>query len=336
MIAGIGGASLGTEVAKCLDVVGTYDVFGCDISPNAFGHFDARFRETFVVDREDYITSVVGACHAANCSWVVPGGERPLVLLNNNIERLAREGIHIAANSPEVVLALSDKLQAALTMRSLGVPAPETVVADCTDQTSSLALPCIVKPSSGTGGSDAVFLAETHEEIAVYGHLIRATGREPVAQEYIGHEEGEFTIGVLSLPDGSVAGSIALRRSLDTKLSVRTRSDAGIISSGYSQGYIASFGDLCAQAEHIAVALGSTGPLNIQGRVRNGTLIPFEINARFSASTYLRAMAGFNEVDTLLQYLAYGRLSPQGPLREGWYLRSLTEAYAAPREVRLP
>lgn len=336
MIAGIGGASLGTEVAKCLNMVGTYDVFGCDISANAFGHFDPSFRKTFVVNREDYVRSVVDVCRGEGCEWIVPGGERPLALLNDGVDQLTREGIGIVGNSPEIILNLSDKLQTATKLRHLGVPAPLTVVADRLDQMSSIALPCIVKPSSGTGGSDAVFLAETREEIAAYAHLIRATGRVPVAQEYIGHEEGEFTIGVVSLPDGSVAGSIGLRRSLDTKLSVKTRSGAGIISSGYSQGYIAPFTNLCAQAERIAVALGSTGPLNIQGRVRDETLIPFEINPRFSASAYLRAMAGFNEVNTLLQYLAHGRVEPRAPLREGWYLRSLTETYAAPREVSSP
>lgn len=336
MIAGIGGASLGTEVAKCLEMVGAYDVFGCDISPTAFGHFDPCFHETFVVDDEDYLQTVINACRAASCSWIIPGGEGPLARLNKGIRDLTRAGICVIGNSVDLVLSLSDKLYTTATLRSLGLPAPRAVVADCPDWVSSVTPPCIVKPSFGTGGSDAVFLAATREEVALYAKLIRDTGRSPIAQEYISHEEGEFTIGVLSLPDGSVVGSIGLRRSLDTKLSVMTRSDVGIISSGFSQGYIAKFNDLCSQAERITVALDSRGPLNIQGRVRDGTLIPFEINPRFSASAYLRAMAGFNEVDTLIQFLAKGRLSPRPRLREGWYLRSLSETYAAPSHVPCP
>jgi carbamoyl-phosphate synthase large subunit len=149
----------------------------------------------------------------------------------------------------------------------------------------------------------------------------------PVAQEYVGIDEGEFTIGVLSLPDTEVVASIALRRALDAKLSVAYRGRGGIISSGYSQGYIDNFPSLCAQAEKIAAAIDSRGPINVQGRVREGQLLPFEINPRFSASSHLRAMAGFNEVELLLRYHISG-IRPERPkIRPGWYLRSLTESF---------
>ena len=48
LIAGIGGASLGTEILKSLLLVKErYRVFGCDISPFAFGHFQNDFESTF-------------------------------------------------------------------------------------------------------------------------------------------------------------------------------------------------------------------------------------------------------------------------------------------------
>ena len=36
MIAGVGGASLGTEILKSLKITNRYDIFGCDISPTAY------------------------------------------------------------------------------------------------------------------------------------------------------------------------------------------------------------------------------------------------------------------------------------------------------------
>jgi carbamoyl-phosphate synthase large subunit len=180
-----------------------------------------------------------------------------------------------------------------------------------------------------------VFYAVDQGEVAVYADYIRRAGGRPVAQEYIGLEEGEFTIGVLSLRDGSVFGSIALRRNLDSKLSVASTGRGGVISSGYSQGYIASFPKLRDQAEAIARAIGSVGPINIQARVRDGELIPFEINPRLSASSYLRALAGFNEVDIYLRCVALGERVELPDIREGWYLRSLTETYVSPDEVRV-
>jgi carbamoyl-phosphate synthase large subunit len=112
-----------------------------------------------------------------------------------------------------------------------------------------------------------------------------------------------------------------------------SRGEAGLISSGYSQGLIDDFPQVRAVAEKIAVAIGSTGPLNVQGRVRDGVLVPFEINPRFSASTYLRAMAGFNEVDLYLQFINDGVVSPPPPIRPGYYLRSLSEVYVERDQV---
>ncbi len=153
-------------------------------------------------------------------------------------------------------------------------------------------------------------------------------------QEYIPEDEGEFTIGVLSLPDGSIAGSIALQRLFHAKLSVLSRSSAGLISSGYSQGLIADFPNLRSQAERLAVSLGSVGPLNVQARVRNGVLITFEINPRFSASTYLRSLAGFNEVDALLAFVLFGEKPEFVTSRPGYYLRSLNEIYVPLEQVK--
>lgn len=76
------------------------------------------------------------------------------------------------------------------------------------------------------------------------------------------------------------------------------------------------------------------GPINIQGRVRSGVLMPFEINPRFSASTYLRALAGFNEIDMLLGYLITGELPSPISIKPGWYLRSLTEDYVTKEAVK--
>jgi carbamoyl-phosphate synthase large subunit len=53
--------------------------------------------------------------------------------------------------------------------------------------------------------------------------------------------------------------------------------------------------------------------------------IPFEINPRFSASTYLRALAGLNETDMYLKHVLHGIDQSPGSLRAGYYLRSFDE-----------
>jgi carbamoyl-phosphate synthase large subunit len=334
MIAGVGGASLGTEICKCLCLAGKYEIYGCDISSSAYGLYDKSFVKTYHINRENYVTDVLNVCRQSGAKWLIPGGEQPNALLGEAEELFLLKGIRVVTNSAPIVSLFKDKKATFIKLSAFGIPIPRTVEITNVDDIDAIGLPCIVKPATGTGGSTSVFFALTMDEVLIYADFIRRNGSIPIAQEYIGDEEGEFTIGVLSLPNGQLVGSIALRRILDAKLSVAYRGRGGIVSSGYSQGYIDTFPDLCRQAEQIANLIQSRGPINIQGRVRNGVLMPFEINPRFSASTYLRALAGFNEIDMLLGHLISGGLPMPKSLKPGLYLRSLAETVVAKEDMK--
>jgi carbamoyl-phosphate synthase large subunit len=335
MVAGIGGASLGTEILKSLRDAGRYRIFGCDVSGFAYGHYEQGLADTFIVSRKRYVGSVLDLCIAKGIQVLIPGGEEPLVLLGPAAGDFLKSGVHIAANSPEVIATCSDKRCFFERMQMLELPTPWTVSIQERSELANLKnppCPCIIKPSTGTGGSRFVFMALNQSEIALYVEHLLCNGLTALVQEYIGLDEGEFTVGILSLPDGRLAGSIAMQRLFNAKLSVLVSTKAGLISSGNSQGLIDEFPGVRAQAEKIAWALHSVGPMNVQGRVRDGILIPFEVNPRFSASTYLRAMAGFNEVDMYLQYVLYGTDPQVGPIRPGYYMRSFAEQYV-PKEA---
>lgn len=334
LIAGIGGASLGTEISKCLALAEKYEIFGCDISSTAYGLYDSDFSQTYRVTSENYVLDVLKVCRHVGVKWLIPGGEQPNALLGGAAELFLEEGIRVVTNDATTVELFSDKKATFEKLSNSGIPIPKTTELTNEDDLNVVGLPCIVKPATGTGGSASVFFAVNIDEAMIYAEFIRRNGSTPIAQEYIDDDEGEFTIGVLSLPDSKVVGSIALRRVLDAKLSVAYRGRGGVISSGYSQGYIDEYSDLCNQAEHIANVIQSRGPINIQGRVRDGILMPFEINPRFSASTYLRALAGFNEIDILLEYLITGDIPISMTIKPGWYLRSLTENYVAKENVK--
>lgn len=334
MVAGVGGASLGTELVKALTLAGGYEVFGCDVSPTAYGLYDTLLAGSVLIDRERYVEDVLDACESTGCRFLVPGGEQPMVLLAAARNDLVARGVTLIANASPVVADYGDKETAFRLLADRGVPIPATVAIQSEADLAQVGLPCIVKPATGSGGSAAVFFAVNVEEAMLYAEFISRGGAVPLAQEYISDSEGEFTIGVLSLPDKSLIGSIALRRSLDAKLSVAYRGRGGVISSGYSQGHIGEYADLCRQAEAIARAIDSQGPINVQGRVKDGVLLPFEINPRLSASTYLRALAGFNEVDLLIRAHLTGKAPARPTIRPGWYLRSLTEQYVADGDIR--
>lgn len=334
LIAGIGGASLGTELLKCLEAVGGYAVFGCDISRFAYGHYMHGFKRTYVVDSAHYLNSIMDVCTRENVQVIVPGGEQPLQILNKARSALSKHGVALAANSPEIIEIFTNKSKTFAALREKGIAVPVTVEPKCEADFDRIDYPCIVKPSTGSGGSDAVVIAPTKGEALRHWRAGTGEGRSLLLQEYLPHDEGEFSLGVLSLPDHGVVGSIALRKIFESKFAVHSRGAGGVVSSPYSSGLIDEFSEVRRCAETIAEAIGSTGPLNIQGRIRKGEFLPFEINPRFSGSEYIRTMAGFNQLDVFLAYLRCGEVKALGPIRPGYYLRSLTETCVSVQEVK--
>lgn len=335
LIAGIGGASLGTEIAKCLALANRYQIFGCDISPLAYGHFMNLFQQTFLANDENYIESILDICKKHKIFYIIPGGELPMTLLVERQDILKEEKITIVSNSPDVIKTFSMKKETFVKLKQFGFTIPDTIEYNTEKDLDQISFPCIIKPSVGTGGSDSVFLVADKKECSVLVELLKRNKRSIILQEYISLDEGEFTIGVLSLPDKTIVGSIAMKRIFNTKLSIAHKSKLGLISSGYSQGLIDDFPQYRKIAEKIALSIGSRGPLNIQGRVKEGKFIPFEINPRFSASTYLRALAGVNEIDVYLQYLIHNKYddSCYHNIKNGHYLRSFTQEYV-PSKVK--
>jgi len=334
LIAGIGGASLGTEIFKSLRHSGNYNIFGADISPYAYGLYQAGFVRTYVVDRKEYIPNMLDICKKEKIDAIIPGGEEPLLLLCNHKDLFDKECILLAINSKEVINLCIDKIKTFDYLKRQGIPVRMTKLIDNIDELNSFNYPCVIKPSTGSGGSVFAYLAEDAEEALLYIPYLKKRGIKAVAQEYIPNFEGEYTVGVLSLPTGKIVGSIALKRLFSSKLSYLIKYDDRILSSGYSQGLIDDFKNVRKQAEDIALKINSRGPLNIQGRLKDGIFYPFELNARFSASTYLRTLAGFNEVDIFLHFLLEHKYTVPENIKYGYYFRSLEEKYISREEIK--
>ena len=79
MIAGVGGASLGTEIYKSLQLAGGYEIYGCDVSKTAFGPYEQGFAKSYRVTRNNYVGDVLTACLDAGVAFLI--GEQPTILL---------------------------------------------------------------------------------------------------------------------------------------------------------------------------------------------------------------------------------------------------------------
>ena len=66
----------------------------------------------------------------------------------------------------------------------------------------------------------------------------------------------------------------------------------------------------------------------------DGEIYVFEINPRFSGTTSLRAMVGYNEPDVLIRHHVLGEpVEPGFAYAEGTILRGLSETYVSPGQM---
>lgn len=297
LISGIGSGSLGLELLKCLLSDPEFRIYGADSNPDALGHSNKEFFQTFATCADEegqYIEDLISICQENTISFLVPGSEVTNKLISSNQQTFRDRGILPLVNSARVYEICSDKAACSEFLANHGIPTAKAFEVPVSGIADFDLFPCVVKPVRDSGASNLVFLAEDSSEADFFVRYIAARGSQACVQEYI--DGAEFTVGVMSDQKGEVISSVALKRDLSSKLSRSLRYGNRIISSGWSQGDIDSYPEVCLQSQAIAEALGSTWALNIQGRLKAGVFYPFEINPRHSGTSYFRALSGVNEI----------------------------------------
>ena len=354
VITGVGPQSTGHQIYKALRlgrrryrlVVGSMRPEHLCVAPEGRGVSLPR------ADDPRYLQELARVANAAGARFIAPGSDVELqrVLAEQGALAQLTPAVLLANNAATVALC-SDRQATAETLAQAGFRTPRTfdsataggVVAGL--RAASIRYPVVLKPRWGGGGSANVFVAQDEEELRFFAAFLERNGSHPLVQEYVGDAAHEYTIGVLSYPDGSLAGSIVLHRQVEGLLSTRLRvpnrtgrAELGptlAVSSGFTQGRIDDFPHVRAAAERIARAAGSTGPLNIQGRLDGDEFVVFEINPRFSGTTSIRAMAGWNEPEQLIDWHLGARGGTgTANYRAGTFIRALAEYPVAPPDGR--
>jgi carbamoyl-phosphate synthase large subunit len=314
MVTGVGGGGHGEQIVKALRLGKlSYRIIGTDIDPTSSGF--ALVDSSHVVPRAtapDFLETIVGLCEHYGARALFHGSEPEMTVFDRHRLRFDALGIYLPVNRSHVLSVCQDKIETMSFLRSHGFDAPQAWAVSSEQDLSAIApFPVVIKPAVGGGGSANVFIAQDSDELIALGrHLLRYCARLCV-QQYVGTPAEEFTAGVLFGGDGALLNSIAVKRSISTALSVRlrvpnrtSRQELGtslVISSGVSQGRIGRWPEVTGPCEKIALALRPNAPINIQCRLVEGRVVPFEINPRFSGTTSLRAMAGYNEPDVLVR-----------------------------------
>jgi carbamoyl-phosphate synthase large subunit len=226
-------------------------------------------------------------------------------------------GTEILVSSTDVVEIADDKYATAMFLDDNGLSYPKSVKAE--DQIAvanlieSVGFPLIVKPRRG---ARAVGVSKVHDHAELAAAI---AGRvDLVVQQNAGDDDQEYTAGVIYF-DNEVQASIVLRRDLRDGNTFRA--------------YSGNYPEAEQYVHQLAHALKPYGPANFQFRIdSSGAPRLFEINARFSGTTPMRALFGFNEVEMCLRRLLFGEVIRQPEVRTGTVVRFLEEQFLSPEQ----
>jgi carbamoyl-phosphate synthase large subunit len=219
-------------------------------------------------------------------------------------------GAVVLVNPRPVVAIGSDKLRTAEFLRDAGLPFLHTALAEDGQRLDELigrcGFPLIGKPRCGSASRN-VFRLHSRKEIEAARVLVP----DLVVQQFVPDESGEYTAATLSGQDGRVRASIILRRDLLQGTTYRTE--------------LAQGGNLDTQVRRVVEALGAVGACNVQFRMVGETALVFEINPRFSGTTGIRHLYGFNDSEMAFELFRLGLEVCQPDLRPAVVLRYWNE-----------
>jgi carbamoyl-phosphate synthase large subunit len=346
LVTGVGGGSIGEQVCKSL-LIGhhSYKLIVTNTTRDATKIISADAVDVLpLASSSEYVEQVLNLIKEYEVQFVIPGSEPELIKLSENLDIFKDQDAKVLINAPNIISTCVDKQQTFEFLSKNGFHIPQTKMLNSSELINSneIPFPCIVKPSFGGGGSASTFLAQDREELSFFVHYLIKYDHVPLVQEYIPDAENEYTVGVLHNPFGDLLGTVVLRRQILSGLSNRLkvknntgRKEMGstlAVSSGISQGEIVEFEPVKKTAEAIAQKLGSIGPLNIQGRWNGSDFVPFEINPRFSGTTPMRSLAGFNEPELMINaWLNIKERENSSRVRLGTCIRGLKE-YFIPKD----
>jgi carbamoyl-phosphate synthase large subunit len=197
-------------------------------------------------------------------------------------------GTTVLVNPLPVVRIGSDKLKTAEFLRDNGFCFPETVLATDENGIEGLiarhGLPVIVKPRAGFSSRN-VFLVDAPEKIRAAATLVP----DLIVQQYLPDDRAEYTAATLSDADKKVRALIIFRRDLIQGTTYRTE--------------LVEDSNLEREVVRITETLGAVGPCNLQFRVVDGKVYVFEINPRFSGTSGVRYLYGFNDCEMAFDLL---------------------------------
>lgn len=309
------GSLIGQAIIKSLQkskYCEEWNLIGCDYFPNTVGSFWCE-KNYILPDilKEDMTTEWRKAIFE-----IVQENQIKIIYVGVDFELLEFEKMKedlfvkfqctVVVSSRETLEIGNDKYRTYEFLRDNDLNYPNTCIVEDINM-RNMNYPCILKPRIGAR-SKGVYTISSETELIEKSKLLE----NGIVQELIGTAEQEYTCGVICL-EGELIASIALKRTLK---------EGNTFFAEYRKDYPIA---IYEYIESIAKELNICGSCNFQLRLNEKQEpVLFEINPRFSGTTYMRTLFGFNEVECITKWIL-DRQHIQFNLHEGQVIRYYDE-----------
>ena len=260
-----------------------------------------------------YLPQLATICQQEHVNAVLIGSEGEMHVLAREKEVFEQKtGATIIVSSSAVLQISADKWETARFLAAHGLAYPRSAIPDQPEQlealVADLGFPLIIKPRHSSG-SKGLFRVYSRQEL----ERVLPLAPQPVVQEYLQPDDQEYTTAAFVDAMGQPQGAIVMRRELAAGLTYRA--------------WVEDNPQVADMARQVASTLHPLGPCNVQLRLTPRGPVPFEINARFSSTTGMRAKFGYNEVEMALRCYVLGEKPLPARPRRGIALRYWEEMY---------
>lgn len=313
------GSGVGQGIIKSLRISELpLTIVAADIAPWNAGLYRAHEAVTIPrVEAPGSLEEIVAVLERSRIDVVMVGSEFDLLFFSENRHAIERgAGVRVVASPPETVHIADDKWLTAEFLRRNRLPYAEAALPEELDQAAKIAgewgYPVVLKTRRGTSSRHVHIVKDRHMLADCY-----ASTPLPMLQRVIdlpaAELSTEYTCSLFKTPDGRILGPFTARRTMRGGTSWHVE--------------VAPFPRLHDALLGIGRALDFMGSLNVQLMLAEHGPVPFELNARFSGTTAVRANFGFNEPDMAVRAYFYGETIAAPVIRSGIAMRYHEEVF---------
>jgi len=306
VVTGVGGG-VGQSIIKGLNLSMErkgdiqYRIVGVDADAFASGLYRTDVGYTVPkANQKPYVEQIIEVVQEEDADVLIPGSDPEVLKISKNRKLIEAESeVEVLVSPEETVRVGLNKWETFQYLDKNGFETPYTVLPENADRlVDRQGFPVVVKPRTGSASRD-LFIATDKDELdyalshsddaIVQEYLIPKDWSADLDKDDLRRQIDEYSTEVIVSKEGDVVNSLSNWRKMDKGVP--------------SVAKIRPYDEVREACEEIVRSLDVVGPVNLQARVTEEGPTFFEMNTRFSGSTAVRCVAGFNGPDTMVRNL---------------------------------